>query len=209
MTNQNENNTKYRFLIEALRLFSEKGYKAVSVAEIANAVGCSAPALYKHYKSKQELLLAIFEESNKGFREQMRQFKLETDDAEVIRQRLLNMTDDEQVYRIQNLVRHALHNEFAQAFRKMCAVEQFHMKELAQIYTYRYYTFQTEQCEKVFKILMDGGVLKKADPKTLAISYMSLPILAVGICDREPEREDEMMQLIDNHVREFLRVYKA
>lgn len=38
--------TKEKFLIGALRLFAEKGYDAVSVAEIASAVGVTAPALY-------------------------------------------------------------------------------------------------------------------------------------------------------------------
>ena len=57
----NEVSTKEKFVIEALRLFSEKGYEAVSVAEIAGAVGCSAPALYKHYKSKKQLLEAVIE----------------------------------------------------------------------------------------------------------------------------------------------------
>ena len=38
--------TKDLFLIEALRLFSKNGYEAVSVSQIADAVGCSAPALW-------------------------------------------------------------------------------------------------------------------------------------------------------------------
>ena len=46
--------TKQRILSESLRLFSENGYDAVSVAEIASAVGIKAPSLYKHYKSKRE-----------------------------------------------------------------------------------------------------------------------------------------------------------
>ena len=45
--------TKQRILREALRLFSQKGYDAVSVEQNANAVGIKAPSLYKHYKSKQ------------------------------------------------------------------------------------------------------------------------------------------------------------
>ena len=47
--------TKQRILLEALRLFSRKGYDAVSVEQIADAVGVKAPSLYKHYKSKQDI----------------------------------------------------------------------------------------------------------------------------------------------------------
>ena len=57
--------TKERILREALRLFSQKGYDAVSVEQIAGAVGIKAPSLYKHYKSKQDIFNAIFEETAK------------------------------------------------------------------------------------------------------------------------------------------------
>ena len=47
--------TKKQFLIEALRLFAEFGYDSVSISQIAERVGCSAPALYKHYSGKHAL----------------------------------------------------------------------------------------------------------------------------------------------------------
>ena len=52
-------NTKSRILDASLTLFSEKGYHAVSVAEIADAVGIKAPSLYKHYKSKRDIFNGI------------------------------------------------------------------------------------------------------------------------------------------------------
>ena len=51
--------TKQRILDEALWLFSQSGYDAVSVERIASAVGIKAPSLYKHFKSKQEIFDAI------------------------------------------------------------------------------------------------------------------------------------------------------
>ena len=47
--------TKEKILKEALTLFSGKGYSAVYVGDIADAVGIKAPSLYKHYKSKQAI----------------------------------------------------------------------------------------------------------------------------------------------------------
>ena len=46
-------------------MFSQKGYDAVSVEQIADAVGIKAPSLYKYYKSKQDIFDAIFEETAK------------------------------------------------------------------------------------------------------------------------------------------------
>ena len=39
--------TKERIQQEALALFSQKGYKAVTVEEISKSVGIKAPSLYK------------------------------------------------------------------------------------------------------------------------------------------------------------------
>lgn len=74
---ENKKSTKDTFLIEALRLFAQKGYEAVSVGQIAKAVNVSAPALYKHYAGKQELFESIIEASNEGYERHMRMLKLD------------------------------------------------------------------------------------------------------------------------------------
>jgi TetR/AcrR family transcriptional regulator len=47
--------TKERILITAVSQFSRRGFSAVSMREIAKAVGISPPALYNHFASKEEL----------------------------------------------------------------------------------------------------------------------------------------------------------
>jgi AcrR family transcriptional regulator len=47
-----------RILAEATRLFGERGYAATSVREVAEAAGCTKPALYYHFGSKESLFLA-------------------------------------------------------------------------------------------------------------------------------------------------------
>ena len=51
--------TKQRILTEAVKLFSKEGYEAVSVDQIAKAVGIKAPSLYKHYKNKRDIFDSI------------------------------------------------------------------------------------------------------------------------------------------------------
>jgi AcrR family transcriptional regulator len=55
-----EATTRERLVTEAMRLFSEQGYKATSVAQIEAAAGLAAGsgALYHHFKSKEVLLEA-------------------------------------------------------------------------------------------------------------------------------------------------------
>ncbi len=52
-----------RILAEALRLFGEHGYAGTSIAQIEKAAGLSpgSGALYRHFKSKDELLVKALE----------------------------------------------------------------------------------------------------------------------------------------------------
>jgi AcrR family transcriptional regulator len=45
----------------ALCLFKEKGYHATSMRDIANAVGINKGSLYSYIKSKEDLLIPVFE----------------------------------------------------------------------------------------------------------------------------------------------------
>jgi AcrR family transcriptional regulator len=55
-----EQSTKQRLVTEAMRLFSEQGYGATSIAQIEKAAGLvpGCGALYNHFKSKKALLTA-------------------------------------------------------------------------------------------------------------------------------------------------------
>jgi AcrR family transcriptional regulator len=46
----------------AAGLFYERSFAAVSVDEIARRIGVTAPALYRHFLNKDEILSALFEE---------------------------------------------------------------------------------------------------------------------------------------------------
>lgn len=54
--------TRERFLKEALRLFTARGYEAVGVQEIVEAAGVTKPSLYHHFGSKRGLLDALLKE---------------------------------------------------------------------------------------------------------------------------------------------------
>jgi len=52
---------KGEILRAALELFSERGLAATSIRDIAQESGYTNPALYKHFESKDELALYLFE----------------------------------------------------------------------------------------------------------------------------------------------------
>lgn len=58
--------TAARLREAALGLFARSGYAAVSMREIAGAVGLQAGALYNHFPTKQDLLVALMREHLEG-----------------------------------------------------------------------------------------------------------------------------------------------
>ena len=50
---------RHRLILEATRLFVERGFDGTSMREIADACGVTKAALYYHYPSKSDLLLDI------------------------------------------------------------------------------------------------------------------------------------------------------
>ncbi len=56
---ENSEETKQTILTVAQQLFMKYGYRAVTTRQLARACGLTQPALYHHFKGKQELYLAV------------------------------------------------------------------------------------------------------------------------------------------------------
>ena len=55
-------NTRQRIQDVALDLFAEQGYEKTSLREIAEALDVTKAALYYHFKTKEEILVSIFDD---------------------------------------------------------------------------------------------------------------------------------------------------
>ena len=57
--------------------------------------------------------------------------------------------------------------------------------------------------------LIRQSVLEEDDPEIMAAQFC-LPISVwINLCDREPDREPEIMELVDKHIRQFFKVYQT
>lgn len=59
--------TRARILLAAERLMREAGLARTTTKEIARAAGCSEPALYRHFASKEDLVVAVLQERLPAF----------------------------------------------------------------------------------------------------------------------------------------------
>ena len=55
-------------------LFAEKGFDKTSIQDIQDGLGLSRGAIYHHFKSKDEILLAVFEREHDVFTRELKEF---------------------------------------------------------------------------------------------------------------------------------------
>lgn len=199
--------TKKMILKKALELFSESGYDAVSVGEIARAVGIKAPSLYNHFPSKQAIFDAIVEETSKEFEKNTDEVAIHVQNSARDVTVFSQITEDDLVEKVHQIFNISLHDENIALFRKMMTIEQFRSDELSKLYSERYVERIVAYHAGIFKSLIAAGELKKEDPYTLAMMYVAPIIMLIGVCDRQPEREKECLEKIDEHVKLFYRTY--
>lgn len=199
--------TKKIILKKALELFSESGYDSVSVGEIARAVGIKAPSLYNHFPSKQAIFDAIVEETSKEFEKNTDEVAIHVQNSARDVAVFSKITEDDLVEKVHQIFNISLHDENIALFRKMMTIEQFRSVELSKLYSERYVERIVAYHAGIFKSLIAAGELKKEDPYTLAMMYVAPIIMLIGVCDRQPEREKECIEKIDEHVKLFYRTY--
>lgn len=199
-------NTKQEILNAALDLFSVQGFEATSISQIANAVGIRKASLYSHFENKQAILVAIVKEVLERYAEHSIFALANWDDPDFTKDKQ-DMTPDAAVQMIQGQLRYILHDPAISRARKMLTIEQFQNADLAKLQTKQNYTDVLRYFTGLVGFLIRQGVLTEDDPEIMA-AQLCLPITVwLGLCDREPEREQEVMGLVEHHIRQFFRLY--
>ena len=129
-----EKNTKDKILEEALKLFAQSGYMGTSMNDIASKLGVTKAALYKHYKSKQEILDSIIDKMNELDMERVKRYEMPEGDLEKVVAEYKETAFDKikQFTKVQFL--HWTEEEFSSCFRKMLTLEQYREPQMAQLY---------------------------------------------------------------------------
>ena len=199
-------NTKQEILNAALDLFSVQGFEATSISQIANAVGIRKASLYSHFENKQAILVAIVKEVLERYAEHSIFALANWDDPDFTKDKQ-DMTPDAAVQMIQGQLRYILHDPAISRARKMLTIEQFQNPELAKLQTRQNYEDVLRYFTGLVGFLIRQGVLTEDDPGIMA-AQLCLPITVwINLCDREPKREQEVMELVERHIRQFFRLY--
>ena len=200
-------NTKQEILEASLDLFSVKGFEATSISQIANAVGIRKASLYSHFENKQAILDALVKDVLDQYAERSIFAKADWDEYDDAEDKSA-LTPDAAAQMILGQIRYILHDPHISKARKMLVIEQFQNPELAKLQTKQNYSDVLRYFTGLVKQLIRLEVLAEDDPEIMAAQFC-LPISVwINLCDREPEREQEVMELVERHIRQFFRRYQ-
>ena len=200
-------NTKQEILEASLDLFSVQGFEATSISQIANAVGIRKASLYSHFENKQAILDALVKDVLDQYAERSIFAKADWDEYDDAEDKSA-LTPDAAAQMILGQIRYILHDPHISKARKMLAMEQFRNAELAKLQTKQNYTDVMRYFTGLVKHLIRNGILADDDPEIMA-AQLCLPISTwINLCDREPDREQEVMELVSRHIQQFFRVYQ-
>ncbi|WP_343208605.1 helix-turn-helix domain-containing protein [Anaerolentibacter hominis] len=201
-------NTKQMILEAALTLFSEKGYEAVSVAQIAQEVGVKAPALYKHYKNKQDIFDAIIAEMGRRYEKQAALLEVDGSQAILDAGKYADMGEEQLIWAGRSLLHYYLTDEFARRCRRMLTIERYRSGELSALFEEQYVNGPLDYQSVIFEICAKNGVLKAEDPRIMAMHFYGPIFLLLTAYDGHPEQEPQAMELLERHIRQFNRLYR-
>lgn len=191
--------TKERILKTALELFAQKGYLGTSMSDIAEKLGITKGALYKHYTGKQEILNRIIEKMNEMDAERAKLYNMPDgrshDYAEAY-----NHTSVEKIraYSVAQFI-HWTEDEFSSCFRKMLMIEQHRDPDLARLYQNYLAIGPVDYITLIFKEMTDSD----EESKQLALDFYGPMYLLYSVYDGSDSKET-VVKMLEDHIDRFI-----
>lgn len=177
--------TKERILETALELFAEKGYLGTSMRDIAQRLGITKGALYKHYAGKQEILDSIVERMSRMDYERAAEYEMPETQPDGFAEAYLH-TPIEKI-RTYSMAQfdHWTKDPFASNFRKMLTLEQYRDPKLKQLYHDYLAAGPAEYMAAIFRSLTDSDEAAMQ----LALEFYGPMFLLYSVYDGAAEKE--------------------
>ena len=190
--------TKKRILEESLTLFAERGYDGIGIDGIAESVGIKGPSVYRHFKSKEDILNALIDGAEIRYDE----FFGSKENIGRIPQSL-----EDFIHITMSKVTFTMQDPMIQKIRKLLVHEQFRNERLSEVTSRHQVDGLVGMYEKIIGGMMENGLIRKDDPTILAMELVAPAVVMIAKADRQPDCEKEMLKSIEKHIRHFCKVY--
>lgn len=198
MPKSRSRDTKAAILDEAMRLFSEQGFRSTTVRTIAAAVGIKDASLYNHYPSKQAIFDAIVSDALARMEEEFRS-----------RGALFLATDDPAGYasiphsqlraKVLGTFEYLFCDPYMVRLRKLLVINQFENQQTLSVYRLIFTEQPLLLQETIFAYLMETGEFEQADACLLALQFYGPVFLMLHADTPWPKARP----VIEDHLESF------
>ncbi len=205
-------NTREKILMEALSLFSNRGYDSVSVRDIAQAVGIKESSLYNHFRNKQDIFDTILNEYSGRMESFFHSMKLTGDDRQfMVDDRTVNMyrqmTNQQFAFIAGQIFDFYFTDELNVKFRRLLTIEQYRNEHIGKLFRDLSFDSAIQFQSSLFAALMEAGAFKKCDPEMLALAFFSPIFLIFYKFDNDEKSLQEAKTLFMRHIDHFDKTY--
>ncbi len=193
--------TKELILQTALRLFSQKGFEGVSVRDMAGELELTAPALYVHFKNKQEILEAILMRMEERDAELSSQDSVPSMSFEKAPEAYIHVEMSRLEAFTLDIFRYWTEDEFAVCFRHLLTIEQYRDERFAALFQQYLGRGVIQYLEDIFRLNFPCG-----DSHQMALAYFAPIPFFMGQYDVTTTKKGraEIVLALQNHLREFM-----
>ena len=202
-------NTKEKILVAALRLFAVYGYEAVSVSQIAGALGITKGALYRHYKNKRDIFNCIFEYVCQLDAERSRKSGVPEQDYPDMPEAFSHVPAKSLGDYMKAQFQYWSEDEIACNFRKMLTLEQYKSPEMSALYQKVLVSGPLDYIENLFREMSKKQEKVLPSPHALAVEFYSPFYLLLSMSDGvdSKEKREEISRSYVRYIDDFFQKY--
>ena len=187
--------TKERILETSLALFAQRGYSGVSMRDIAEQLGVTKGALYKHYDSKQAILDGITRRMTELDDARAHAYRMPENQADGFAG-VYQRTPAAQIRAYSKAqFRHWTEEPFPCAFRRMLTLEQFRDPALGRLYQQQLVSGPLAYMAEIFRRMT--GSVENAMP--LALEFYGPIFLLYSVYDGAADKAS-VLPLLCAHI---------
>ena len=195
-----ENETRKLIRDTAIDLFSQKGYDAVSMREIARAVGINESSIYNHYSGKEDIMDSIIRSLIAEFDSRTGEMPLESLLEKYSPEGYVNFVGGA-------MMEHLKEPRIGKIMRLFC-IELYRNEKISDFFRNTYIEPSYRLWEQSFREMMDLGYIREYDAGQLAHEFFDYCVFLIFDCfvihydEKAPDRSiDKMMDDLSRHVK--------
>lgn len=201
--------TKEKIIDEALTLFSINGFNGTSVKSIANAVGIKDSSLYKHFKSKQEILDTIVKSIYNQIEHMSDKFGLPPEkNIEKAAEIFAKFSEDDLVHFSKHIFLFYLNDSVISRFWRMGNIEQYQNPDVYKVFSELFLEQSISYQTELFSEMIKKNVFIDIDPSVMAMSFYAPIYFLLSKYNNTYAKEAEAVNFLEKQAREFYRVYR-